>query len=95
MIAIFQVPNKFFDQAGRVTDAGGKDWDQSWEARVMAGTFAPRVGQCRASTRWVKLTRTWRNGRRKGLKIPCGDSRLGSSSQRPHQRKPMHCALQA
>src|SRR3954451_8753560 len=31
MIAIFQVPNKFFDQPGRVTDAGGKDWDQSWK----------------------------------------------------------------
>lgn len=29
MIAIFQVPNKFFDQAGRVTDANGKDW--SWQ----------------------------------------------------------------
>lgn len=28
MIGIFQVPNKFFDQAGRVTDASGKDW--SW-----------------------------------------------------------------
>ena len=28
MIAIFQVPNKFFDQPGRVTDANGKDW--SW-----------------------------------------------------------------
>ena len=28
-IAIFQVPNKFFDQHGRVTDATGKDW--SWQ----------------------------------------------------------------
>ena len=28
-IAIFQVPNKFFDQPGRVTDATGKDW--SWQ----------------------------------------------------------------
>lgn len=27
-LAIFQVPNKFFDQPGRVTDASGKDW--SW-----------------------------------------------------------------
>jgi anti-sigma factor ChrR (cupin superfamily) len=29
MIGIFQVPNKFFDQSGRVTDANGKDW--SWD----------------------------------------------------------------
>jgi len=30
MIAIFQVPNKFFETNGKVTDAGGKDWDSSW-----------------------------------------------------------------
>src|ERR1041384_3446132 len=30
MIAIFQVPNKFFEQNGAVTDASGKDWDRSW-----------------------------------------------------------------
>ena len=29
MIGIFQVPNKFFDQPGRVTDSNGKDW--SWD----------------------------------------------------------------
>jgi hypothetical protein len=29
MIAIFQVPNKSFDQPGRVTDANGKGW--SWQ----------------------------------------------------------------
>jgi anti-sigma factor ChrR (cupin superfamily) len=30
MIAIFQVPNKFFEADGKVTDAGGKDWDSNW-----------------------------------------------------------------
>jgi anti-sigma factor ChrR (cupin superfamily) len=30
MIAIFQVPNKFFEVNGQVTDAGGKDWDSAW-----------------------------------------------------------------
>ena len=30
MIAIFQVPNKFFEADGKVTDAGGKDWDSAW-----------------------------------------------------------------
>jgi quercetin dioxygenase-like cupin family protein len=30
MIAIFQVPNKFFEKDGKVTDAGGKDWQSSW-----------------------------------------------------------------
>jgi anti-sigma factor ChrR (cupin superfamily) len=31
MLAIFQIPNKFFDEAGRVTDANGKDWDPAWK----------------------------------------------------------------
>jgi hypothetical protein len=30
MIAIFQVPNRFFEKDGKVTDAGGKDWQSSW-----------------------------------------------------------------
>jgi quercetin dioxygenase-like cupin family protein len=29
-IAIFQIPNKFFEQDGRVTDAAGKDWKEAW-----------------------------------------------------------------
>lgn len=29
-IAIFQIPNKFFEKDGRVTDASGKDWDPAW-----------------------------------------------------------------
>jgi anti-sigma factor ChrR (cupin superfamily) len=29
-IAIFQIPNKFFEADGRVTDAAGKDWDEVW-----------------------------------------------------------------
>ena len=29
-IAIFQIPNKFFEADGRVTDAAGKDWDSVW-----------------------------------------------------------------
>jgi anti-sigma factor ChrR (cupin superfamily) len=31
MLAMFQVPNKFFDQAGQVTDASGKDWEPAWK----------------------------------------------------------------
>jgi anti-sigma factor ChrR (cupin superfamily) len=31
-IAIFQIPNKFFEADGRVTDATGKDWEQAWGA---------------------------------------------------------------
>ncbi|MBV9346914.1 MAG: cupin domain-containing protein [Pseudolabrys sp.] len=30
-LAMFQIPNKFFDQPGRVVDAGGKDWDPIWK----------------------------------------------------------------
>jgi len=29
-IAMFQIPNKFYEPDGRVTDASGKDWDQAW-----------------------------------------------------------------
>jgi anti-sigma factor ChrR (cupin superfamily) len=29
-LAIFQVPNKFFERDGRVTDASGQDWDTLW-----------------------------------------------------------------
>jgi anti-sigma factor ChrR (cupin superfamily) len=30
MLAIFQVPNKFFESDGRVVDASGKDWSATW-----------------------------------------------------------------
>ena len=29
-LAMFQVPNKFFERDGRVADASGKDWEQTW-----------------------------------------------------------------
>jgi hypothetical protein len=28
MLAIFQVPNKFFDRDGRTTDITGSDWER-------------------------------------------------------------------
>ncbi|MCK1336901.1 cupin domain-containing protein [Bradyrhizobium sp. 38] len=30
ILAIFQVPNKFFESDGRVVDAAGQDWDETW-----------------------------------------------------------------
>lgn len=30
MIAIFQVPNKFFDEPGKVTDLLGQNWEAAW-----------------------------------------------------------------
>ena len=30
MLAIFQVPNKFHEKDGRVTDPTGKIWDEVW-----------------------------------------------------------------
>jgi len=30
MLAIFQVPNKFFEADGRVIDAAGQDWNETW-----------------------------------------------------------------
>jgi anti-sigma factor ChrR (cupin superfamily) len=31
-VAMFQIPNKFFERDGRVTDSAGKDWDEVWGA---------------------------------------------------------------
>jgi len=30
MIAMFQLPNRFFEPDGRELDIGGKDWDAAW-----------------------------------------------------------------
>ena len=30
MLAIFQIPNKFYEKDGRETDQTGKDWNESW-----------------------------------------------------------------
>jgi anti-sigma factor ChrR (cupin superfamily) len=30
MLAIFQIPNKFYEPDGRVTDASGSDWESVW-----------------------------------------------------------------
>ena len=29
-VAMFQIPNKFFEKDGRVTDSSGKDWEEVW-----------------------------------------------------------------
>lgn len=29
-VAMFQIPNKFFEKDGRVTDSAGKDWESVW-----------------------------------------------------------------
>jgi anti-sigma factor ChrR (cupin superfamily) len=31
MLAIFQVPNRFYEKDGRVTDITGEDWAKSWQ----------------------------------------------------------------
>ncbi len=36
MLAMFQIPNKFFERDGRVTDLGGEDWESVW-GHVMKG----------------------------------------------------------
>jgi anti-sigma factor ChrR (cupin superfamily) len=30
MLAMFQIPNKFYERDGRVTDLSGKDWESVW-----------------------------------------------------------------
>ena len=36
MLAIFQVPNKFFDEQGCVKDLAGQDWQAAWGHAVKA-----------------------------------------------------------
>ncbi len=31
-VAIFQIPNKFFEKDGRVIDSNGRDWEAAWGA---------------------------------------------------------------
>ncbi len=30
MLAMFQIPNKFYEKDGRETDVSGQDWEQTW-----------------------------------------------------------------
>jgi anti-sigma factor ChrR (cupin superfamily) len=34
MLAMFQIPNKFYERDGRVTDANGEDWESIWGAML-------------------------------------------------------------
>jgi len=34
MLAIFQIPNKFFERDGRITDASGTGWEAAWGAML-------------------------------------------------------------
>src|SRR5262249_35972158 len=38
MLAIFQIPNKFYERDGRVTDASGSDWETVW-GKLVRGTM--------------------------------------------------------
>ena len=30
MLAMFQIPNKFHERDGRITDSNGQDWESAW-----------------------------------------------------------------
>jgi anti-sigma factor ChrR (cupin superfamily) len=36
MIAIFSVPNRFYEKSGAITDMLGQDWDKTWGKSVAA-----------------------------------------------------------
>ena len=37
MLAMFQMPNKFYERDGRVTDPNGKDWESAWGTFLKGG----------------------------------------------------------
>ena len=39
MLAMFQIPNKFYERDGRVTDANGQDWESLW-GEIFKAQFA-------------------------------------------------------
>src|SRR5262249_2464423 len=47
MLAMFQIPNKFFERDGRVTDLSGKDWEDVWGE--VLGAEEVRRAWCRGS----------------------------------------------
>jgi hypothetical protein len=70
-LAMFQIPNKFFQRDGRVTDFRGEDWHKSWGQSSEAG--------CSRSRPWLRV------GRGDGQDYP--PSRLPSSCRpRPEGR---------
>ena len=36
MLAVFQVPNKFFEQNGEIVDMIGQEWDLAWKHALPA-----------------------------------------------------------
>jgi anti-sigma factor ChrR (cupin superfamily) len=36
MLSMFQIPNKFYERDGRVTDPNGQDWETAW-AKIFKG----------------------------------------------------------
>jgi hypothetical protein len=40
-LAMFQIPNKFYERDGRVTDANGQDWESIW-GRMLNGMTEDR-----------------------------------------------------
>jgi hypothetical protein len=34
MIAVFQIPNKFFEKDGSIVDQLGHDWGETWSAAL-------------------------------------------------------------
>ncbi len=52
ILAMFQVPNKFFEADGRVVDAAGQDWDETWRGirSIDRDKSAARISFVRAAT---------------------------------------------
>ena len=63
MLAIFQVPNKFFEADGRVVDAAGQEWDETSHHQGLRSVRSRLLGRLRPSLqcRLVATKRTCRS----------------------------------
>ena len=43
VLGIFQVPNKFFEDGGRIADVLGQDWEAAWGHAGNLGSAAART----------------------------------------------------
>ena len=67
MLAIFQVPNKFFEADGRVIDAAGEDWDEPGVTPERAEAHRTIIRGNSSAARSTPAHDRWRLPRR----VPC------------------------
>jgi quercetin dioxygenase-like cupin family protein len=88
MLAMFQVPNKFYEKDGRVTDVSGADWDSLWgQSRCrQASTDPGRTGQAAGTRQRLPIGHEENSGEERGFRSVGGRS---AESRQRDQKDPV------